>query len=145
MIIQIDSREKARAITKIVAEFDRQNITHPVSKLMVGDYMNYDNPRLIIDRKQNLSELCNNVCNDHDRFRRELILAQKNEIQLVILVEHGKGITCLQDVAWWDNPRRWKRQRKGKCSGAESSYGVGDLIARRLQETVVPSDRETLL
>lgn len=94
MIIQIDSREKARAITKIVAEFDRQNITHPVSKLMVGDYMNYDNPRLIIDRKQNLSELCNNVCNDHDRFRRELILAQKNEIQLVILVEHGKGITC---------------------------------------------------
>ena len=57
MIIQIDSREKARAITKIVAEFDRQNITHPVSKLMVGDYMNYDNPRLIIDRKQNLSEL----------------------------------------------------------------------------------------
>ena len=55
MIIQIDSREKARAITKIVAEFDRQNITHPVSKLMVGDYMNYDNPRLIIDRKQNLS------------------------------------------------------------------------------------------
>ena len=103
MIIQIDSREKARAITKIVAEFDRQNITHPVSKLMVGDYMNYDNPRLIIDRKQNLSELCNNVCNDHDRFRRELILSQKNEIQLVILVEHGKGITCLQDVAWWDN------------------------------------------
>ena len=94
MIIQIDSREKARAITKIVAEFDRQNITHPVSKLMVGDYMNYDNPRLIIDRKQNLSELCNNVCNDHDRFRRELILAQKNEIQLVILVEHGKGIAC---------------------------------------------------
>lgn len=35
--------------------------------------------------------------------------------------------------------------RSGKCSGAESSYGVGDLIARRLQETVVPSDRETLL
>ena len=56
MIIQIDSREKARAIKNIVAEFDRQGITHPVSKLMVGDYMNYDNPRLIIDRKQNLSE-----------------------------------------------------------------------------------------
>ena len=76
VIIQIDSREKARAIKDIVAEFDRQGITHPVSKLMVGDYMNYDNPRLIIDRKQNLSELCNNVCNDHERFRRELVLAQ---------------------------------------------------------------------
>ncbi len=94
MIIQIDSREKARAITKIVAEFDKRGITHPVSKLLVGDYMNYDNPRLIIDRKQNLSELCSNVCKDHERFRRELVLAQKNEIQLVILCEHGKGITA---------------------------------------------------
>ena len=61
LIIQIDSREKARAIKKIVEAFDQCGINHPVSKLMVGDYMNYDNPRLIIDRKQNLSELCNNV------------------------------------------------------------------------------------
>ena len=56
MTIQIDSREKARAIQKIVEEFDRRGIRHPVSKLMVGDYMNYDNPRLVIDRKQNLTE-----------------------------------------------------------------------------------------
>ena len=58
MNIQIDSREKARAIRKIVAEFDRQGVDHFVSKLYVGDYMNYDNPRLIIDRKQDLTELC---------------------------------------------------------------------------------------
>ena len=45
MVIQIDSREKARAITKIVETFNQNNIKHPVSKLMVGDYMNYDNPR----------------------------------------------------------------------------------------------------
>ena len=92
MIIQIDSREKARAIKKIVEEFNRQGVRHPVSKLMVGDYMNYDNPRLIIDRKQNLTELCSNVCQDHDRFRRELIKAQENDIKMVFLVEHGKGI-----------------------------------------------------
>ena len=55
MIIQIDSREKAKAIQKIIAEFDRQGIKHPVSKLIVGDYMNYDKPRVIVDRKQNLS------------------------------------------------------------------------------------------
>ena len=55
MIIQIDSREKAKAIQKIIEEFDRQGIKHPVSKLMVGDYMNYDNPRVIVDRKQNLT------------------------------------------------------------------------------------------
>ena len=92
MIIQIDSREKARAIKNIVEEFDRQGVKHPVSKLMVGDYMNYDNPRLIIDRKQNLTELCSNVCQDHDRFRRELIKAQENDIKIIFLVEHGQGI-----------------------------------------------------
>ena len=111
MTIQIDSREKARAIQKIVEEFDRHGIKHPVSKLMVGDYMNYDNPRLIIDRKQNLTELCSNVCQDHARFRRELLLAKENDIQLIILVEHGKGISQLSDVIWWENPRRWKRRQ----------------------------------
>lgn len=111
MVIQIDSREKARAIKKIVEEFDRKGIKHPVSKLMVGDYMNYDNPRLIIDRKQNLSELCNNVCQDHERFRRELLLAKENGIQIIFLVEHGNGIERLEHVVFWENPRRWKRRR----------------------------------
>lgn len=73
MNIQIDSREKARAIQKIVAEFDRRGVDHFVSKLYVGDYMNFDNPRLIIDRKQNLIELCSNVCQGHNRFRDEML------------------------------------------------------------------------
>ena len=134
MIIQIDSREKARAIKNIVAEFDRQSITHPVSKLMVGDYMNYDNPRLIIDRKQNLSELCSNVCQDHDRFRRELILAQKNGIQLVFLVEHGKGIESLKDVIWWDNPRRFKRtkNKSGRWETVETKAMQGETLYKIL-------------
>ena len=109
MVIQIDSREKARAIKKIVAEFDREGIKHPVSKLMVGDYMNYDNPRLIIDRKQNLTEVCSNVCQQHERFRREIVRAQEMGIKLIFLVEHGKGIETLDDVIWWDNPRKHKR------------------------------------
>lgn len=109
MVIQIDSREKARAIKKIVAEFDREGINHPVSKLMVGDYMNYDNPRLIIDRKQNLTELCSNVCQQHERFRREIVRAQEMGIKLIFLVEHGKGIETLDDVIWWSNPRKYKR------------------------------------
>ena len=135
MIIQIDSREKARAITKIVDEFDKQGITHPVSKLMVGDYMNYDNPRLIIDRKQNLSELCNNVCQDHERFRRELMLAMQNEIQIVFLVEHGKGIKQLADVIWWDNPRRWKRRKDpetGRWEEIETKAMTGETLYKIL-------------
>ena len=61
MDIQIDSREKARAIKKIIAEFDKQNVRYYISKLWAGDYMSLDNPRLIIDRKQNLTEICSNV------------------------------------------------------------------------------------
>lgn len=112
MDIQIDSREKARAIRKIIKTFDEQGIKHFSSKLLVGDYMSLDNPRLIIDRKQNLQELCGNVCQQHERFKRELLKAMDAGIQLVILVEHGADIKNLEDVYFWKNPRkhevRWR-------------------------------------
>lgn len=134
MVIQIDSREKERAIRKIVEEFDKQNIRHPVSKLLVGDYMNYDNPRRIVDRKQNLTELCSNVGQDHDRFRRELVRAMDNEIELIILVEHGKGIRKLEDVIWWDNPRSTKRRRgsDGKWRDVETKAMPGEVLYKIL-------------
>ena len=112
MDIQIDSREKARAIRKIIKTFDENGINHFSSKLLVGDYMSLDNPRLIIDRKQNLQELCGNVCQQHERFKRELLKAMDAGIQLVILVEHGPEIKCIEDVYFWQNPRkheiRWR-------------------------------------
>lgn len=134
MVIQIDSREKERAIKKIVEEFDKQNIKHPVSKLLVGDYMNYDNPRRIIDRKQNLNELCSNVGQDHDRFRRELVRAAENEIELIVLVEHGKGIRKLEDVIWWDNPRGTKRRRgtDGKWRDVKTRAMPGEVLYKIL-------------
>lgn len=112
MDIQIDSREKARAIKKIVQTFDEKGVKHYSSKLLVGDYMSLDNPRLIIDRKQNLSELCNNVCQQHKRFTRELLKAMDAGIQLIILVEHGSDVQCIEDVYFWQNSRkhevRWR-------------------------------------
>lgn len=122
MVIQVDSREKARAIKKIEAEFDRRGIQHPISKLIVGDYMNYDNPRLIVDRKQNLSEVCGNLTQQHERFRREALLAKELGIQLIILVEDGAKIKSLADVESWVNPRRWQYCKK---------YGIstrGDVV-----------------
>ena len=97
MVILIDSREKARAIKDIVAEFDSRGIKHYSSKLFVGDYMSLDNPKVIVDRKQNLTELTSNVCQDHERFRRELQRAKDAGIQIIILVEHGSGISCVED------------------------------------------------
>ena len=105
MDIQIDSREKGRAIKKIIAEFDRQGVRYYISKLWVGDYMSLDNPRLIIDRKQNLQEICSNVCQQHERFKAELIRAQEMDIKLIILIEHSKQFKSIKDVAKWNNPR----------------------------------------
>lgn len=92
MDIQIDTREKARAIKKIVQTFEKEGVNYFTSKLLVGDYMNLDNPRIIIDRKQNLQELCQNVCQQHERFKRELVKAMNVNIQLIILVEHGADV-----------------------------------------------------
>lgn len=125
MTVQIDSREKAKAIKMIEAEFDRQGVRHFSSKLFVGDYMSLDNPRLAIDRKQNLLELCGNVSSvpkkekdgkfkkdkngkimtDLSRFTNELSRAKENGIKMIILCEHGEGIRTLDDVKNWDNPR----------------------------------------
>lgn len=105
MTIQIDSREKAKAIKKIITEFDKQGITNFVSKLPCGDYMSLDNARFAIDRKQNLLEVCNNVCQDHKRFVNELKRANEIGIRLVFLIEHSRNIKTLEDVLNWVNPR----------------------------------------
>lgn len=106
MDIQIDSREKPNAIRKIIRTFDEEGVNHFSSKLLVGDYMSLDNPRLIIDRKQNLQELCGNVCQQHERFKKELLRAMQANIQLIILIEHGPEIKSLEDVYFWKNPRK---------------------------------------
>ncbi len=125
MTIQIDSREKARAIKMILATFDRMEVEYFVSKLPVGDYMSLDNPRLVIDRKQNLSEICTNLSDmpkkdkngrikrdiqgkplsEWNRINRELQRAHELGIKLVFLCEHGFAIHSLSDVRKWVNPR----------------------------------------
>lgn len=105
MIIQIDTREKQKAIKNIIKEFDNQKIKHISSKLYVGDYVSLDDSRLVIDRKRNLQELCGNVCQGHKRFKAELIRAQESGIKLIVLCEHGGNIKSLEDVNKWVNPR----------------------------------------
>lgn len=112
MQIQIDTREKERAIKQVLADFDRFAIPYFHSKLFAGDYQNLDNPRILVDRKQNLSELCGNVVQQHDRFVRELVRAKENGFKLIILVEHGGKIKKLSDVGGWYNPRL----RYSKCA-----------------------------
>ena len=105
MTIQIDSREHKAEVERIMSQFDSLGVDYFRSKLWVGDYMNLDNPRLIIDRKKDLQELCGNVTQQHERFQAELIRAQEKGIHLIILCEHGEGIERLSDVHFWHNPR----------------------------------------
>jgi len=108
MQIQVDTREHRQEWQRIQKQFDKLGIRYFRSKLYVGDYMNFDNPHLVIDRKKDLLELCGNVTQQHERFRSELQRALEHEIQIIILCEHGSDITCLEDVYFWINPRSEK-------------------------------------
>lgn len=137
MVIEVDTREKQRAITKILATFRKSDIKFISTKLYVGDYRRLDNPMLVVDRKQDLLEVANNVCQDHARFRRELIRAQEVGIKVVILIEQNKmddenKIRSIADVVWWDNPRRHKRVRDadGIWKDVETKAIEGDKLAK---------------
>ena len=106
MQIYVDTREKERAIVKIMAYFNENNIKTIPHSLWVGDYQSFDNSYLIIDRKQNLSELYQNLCHQHERFKNELLRAIEANIKLIILIEHGGKIKSLEDVKTWENPRK---------------------------------------
>lgn len=112
MQVQIDSREHKKELERIKKQFDVLGVQYFVSKLYVGDYQSLDNPRLVIDRKKDLQEICGNVCQQHERFKAELLRAKEQGIKLVILCEHGADIKSLEDVYFWQNPRkyqiRWK-------------------------------------
>lgn len=111
MMIQIDSREHKWELARIQRQLTALGCKTIVSKLYVGDYQSLDNPRLVIDRKKDLLELCGNVTQQHERFQRELIKAQEAGIRLIILIEHGGDIQSLEDVYFWDNPRRAQSPR----------------------------------
>lgn len=113
MQVQIDSREHKKELERIKNQFDVLGVQYFVSKLYVGDYQSLDNPRLVIDRKKDLQEICGNVSSkQHERFKAELLRAKEQGIKLVILCEHGADIRSLEDVYFWQNPRkyqiRWK-------------------------------------
>lgn len=115
MTIQIDSREKQKELDRIIPQLEACGVKWFKSKLYCADYQSLDNARLVVDRKKDLQELAGNVCQQHERFRAELVRAQEAGIQIVILCEHGGSIKSLEDVYFWENPRR--RESPGAISG----------------------------
>lgn len=123
-MILIDSREKPKAITKIIKCFEDNHIDYDTSKLYVGDYQSLDNPKVIVDRKQNLAEIMQNVT--QKRFRDELIRAKKAGIHLIVLIEHSEDITCINDITKWKNPRLeyWKFKARKQLSQDLGGWSV---------------------
>lgn len=76
-------------------------------KLPFGDYALP--PAVAIDTKENMNEIANNIggtASEHKRFREELKLAQEYGCKLYVLVENTDGISSIEDVPFWENPRR---------------------------------------
>ena len=116
----VDSREKPKAVKKILAYFDAHHIDYEVSKLLFGDYMEYTRPGLVIDRKQNIAELAKNCTTEHERFRRELERAKRTGSVLVILVEQNRftdrgktvKVETIEDLMCWTSPHTIVRGEK---------------------------------
>lgn len=93
---------------------------------------------IAIDTKKDILELCGNLTQEHDRFKDECDHAVDLGVQLIVLVENEDGITDLQDLHEWVNPRLlirkygrqvYPRATKGvtlmkQCMSMEKNHGV---------------------
>lgn len=92
-LIVIDSREKPKAIGNIIRYFEHNNIQYVTSKMLFGDYMDYNRPDIVVDRKHDIAELARNCTVEHERFKREIERARSAGATLYILVEQNRYIS----------------------------------------------------
>ena len=116
----IDTREKPKAIKTILKQFDDAGIVHESTKLLFGDYMDWNQPQIVIDRKQTIAELAKNCTTEHERFKAEMERAQKAGAELIILVEQNRykdrdewiHVERIEDLMRWSNPHSTIRGEK---------------------------------
>ena len=118
MVIQIDSREQK--YDHVTRYLDSKGIKWVRSKCVVGDYVNLENPMVVIDRKKDLQEVAGNVCQQHDRFVRELELAKELGYRMIILVEEP-NITSLPNVCSWYN---WRKKKNPRAISGKTLYKI---------------------
>lgn len=127
------------------------------SKLAFGDYALP--PAVSVDTKRSILELAHNVDHDHDRFRRELVAARDAGCLLVVLVENEDGVTDLDGLSRWVNPRNAINRKNGlrppisgsrlakACATMQERYGARfefcrpDEAAKRIVEILMGEGR----
>jgi hypothetical protein len=121
MTLLEDTRQQENKHDFKLQYFEEQNIKVDRCGLYVGDYTIANNQSVCVDTKKDLIEICNNVCKDHERFRKEMVRAMDAEIKLYILCENGNGIKDIEDVKNWVNPRL---KRNPKAMTGEQLYKI---------------------
>ena len=133
-LLLIDTREKPKAIEGILKTFETQGIPYTRTKLLFGDYADYNRPHIVIDRKQNVLELAKNVTTDRARFIAELERVKAAHAHLVILVEQNRykdrdkwiHVTEPADLMLWSSPHTKIRGERvfRSVSGLIAKYGI---------------------
>ncbi len=94
--------------------------------------------KVCVDRKNSVEEIANNICGstkEHERFRNELIRAQKAGCKLYIVIENqekkikGSNVTNpyishLSEMHTWRNPRLFLRDKFGKQRYPLAARGI---------------------
>lgn len=119
-MIIVDTREKPKAIVKILEHFDAHEVPYKHEKLDYGDYMIENGPKISIDRKQNIAELAKNCTRESERFRKEMDRAAADGARLVILVEQNRyqdrgewiQVRDISDLMRWSSPHTMVRGEK---------------------------------
>lgn len=118
--LMVDTREHPKAIQTILKQLHSMDVETVSTKLLIGDYQDFNRPHVIVDRKQNIAELAKNCTSDHERFRRELQRAQKANTTLVLLVEQNRykdgdrwiHVETIEDLMLWESPHTTIRGEK---------------------------------
>lgn len=75
---------------------------------------------VVIDRKKDLQEVAGNVCQQHERFVRELELAKELGYKMIVLVEEP-NITNVERVFGWYN---WRRKKNPKAINGKTLHKI---------------------
>lgn len=110
-LLLVDTREKPKAIEGILKQIQDTGTPYERTKLLFGDYMDYNSPGIVIDRKQNIAELAKNVTVDRSRFVSELNRAKIAGARLVFLVEQNRykdrdkwiHVETIEDLILWSD------------------------------------------
>lgn len=103
-VIVEDTRQQPGKHNNVRSYCEENGIRIVRTKLVCGDYSLPTDQSVCVDTKYGLQEVYGNLVQDHDRFRRECVLAKELGIKLVVLVEEP-GIAELSNVKRWQNPR----------------------------------------